>query len=117
MKIAMHGTLAEIISTEVLVKNGADMLQLFMDIAHSQDDTHGLILQQRNITPDFFVLSTGVAGEVAQKLVNYDFKAAIIGDFSEVESKSLQAFMLESNKARRLVFASNVGTAITRLGV
>ena len=111
----MHGQAAEIVSTDVLIKSGADALQLCMDINHEYDDTRTILLQQHNVAADFFDLTTGLAGEVAQKLVNYDFYAAIIGDFSGMESKSLRAYMLESNRGRRLVFAPDVGSALTRL--
>jgi hypothetical protein len=115
MKIILHNNIAEIISTETLVKNGADMLQLCMDIVHDYDDVRTVVLHQHNVVPTFFDLSTGVAGGIAQKLVNYDFYAGIVGDFGGMESKSLKAFMLESNKGRRLVFADSVDAAVTAL--
>jgi hypothetical protein len=38
----------------------------------------GLVLDERNLTPDFFDLKTGFAGQVLQKFVNYRTKLAII---------------------------------------
>ena len=84
------------------------------------------VLQAENRTLDFhvhegsdelfFVLSTGVAGEVAQKFVNYKMRFAIIGDFSGYTSKSLQDFIYESNKGKHLFFVANEDEAIARLG-
>jgi hypothetical protein len=37
-----------------------------------------LILSESDLGPDFFDLSTGLAGELFQKLVNYRIQAAII---------------------------------------
>jgi hypothetical protein len=53
MKIIMHGSIAEIVSTDTLVKNGADMLQLCMDVHHSQG-VRAIVLQQHHISPEFF---------------------------------------------------------------
>ncbi len=34
-----------------------------------------------SFAPDFFRLSTGLAGEIVQKFVNYRFRLVIMGDF------------------------------------
>jgi len=39
-------------------------------------------LNKSAICDDFFDLSTGLAGEILQKFVNYHVKIAIVGDFS-----------------------------------
>ena len=41
-----------------------------------------LAIDKRLVCSDFFILSTGVAGDILQKLMNYRFKAAIYGDYS-----------------------------------
>jgi len=38
----------------------------------------GLVIDEKDLTPDFFDLKTGLAGEVLQKFVNYRTKLAII---------------------------------------
>jgi hypothetical protein len=38
----------------------------------------GLVLDENDLTPDFFDLKTGFAGQVLQKFVNYRTKLAII---------------------------------------
>ena len=38
----------------------------------------GLVLDEKDLNPDFFDLKTGFAGEVLQKFVNYRTKLAII---------------------------------------
>jgi len=38
----------------------------------------GLVLDENDLTPDFFDLKTGLAGQVLQKFVNYRTKLAII---------------------------------------
>jgi hypothetical protein len=64
---------------------------------------------------DFFVLSSGIAGEVVQKFVNYGIRLAIVGDFSGCTSKPLRDFMYESNKGKHLYFVATVDEALERL--
>ena len=68
------------------------------------------------VIESFFVLSTGVAGEVGQKFVNYRMPFAIIGDFSGYSSKPLHDFIYESNKGAHLFFVDDEDEAIARLG-
>jgi hypothetical protein len=54
----------------------------------------------------FFDLRTGVAGEFAQKFVNYRVRLAVVGDISAhlERSAALRAFVAESNRGRQLWF-------------
>ena len=74
-----------------------------------------VILDKDAIHEDFFVLSTGFAGEVLQKFVNYRMKLAIVGDFSGYTSKPLHDFIYESNKGRDIFFVSTEEEAVKRL--
>ena len=71
--------------------------------------------QKDALTPDFFVLSTRIAGEILQKFINYQFKFAIVGDFSGYTSKPLKDFIYESNKGRDIFFVSSEEDAIEKL--
>jgi hypothetical protein len=62
----------------------------------------GIIIHMETLNPDFFDLKTKFAVEILQKFSNYRMKLAIIGDFSDVKSKSLRDFIRESN-ARGIV--------------
>jgi len=56
--------------------------------------------------PDFLRLSSGVAGHLLQKLVNYRFQIAVVGDVSAAVAASdpLRDFIRESNRGKyRLV--------------
>ena len=74
-----------------------------------------IILNKDAVTPDFFVLSTKIAGEILQKFINYQFKFAIVGDFSGYTSKPLKDFIYESNKGRDIFFVSSEEDAIEKL--
>jgi hypothetical protein len=69
------------------------------------------------IDESFFDLKTGIAGEILQKVSNYQMKLAIVGDYSNYPSKSLRDFIYESNKANQVIFINNIQDAIDRLTV
>ena len=74
-----------------------------------------IAIDKRVLGEDFFILSTGVAGEILQKFVNYHVKAAVFGDCSRYTSKPLRAFIYESNKGKRFFFISSREEAVERL--
>ena len=63
----------------------------------------------------FLILSTGLAGAVLQKFINYRLKAAIYGDFSYYTSKPLKDFIYESNRGRDFFFTATRAEAIEKL--
>lgn len=67
------------------------------------------------IAEEFFRLSSGLAGEILQKFINYRVKVAIIGDYSGYTSKSLKDFMYESNNGRDIFFVATEEDALERL--
>ena len=68
-----------------------------------------------DIIDDFFVLSTGVAGEILQKFTNYQVKLAIFGDYTKYTSNPLLDFIYESNKGDHILFVATEDEAIERL--
>ena len=80
------------------------------------DDCRNIAVKKEMFTEEFFDLSSGLAGEIAQKLVNYGFRFAIIGDYSGYTSKALHDFIYESNKGRHLYFVADEDEALKKLG-
>lgn len=74
-----------------------------------------IAISKELVSDDFFVLSSGLAGEILQKYVNCQMKLAIYGDFSGYTSKPLHDFIYESNKGRDFFFAGTREEAIDRL--
>lgn len=72
-------------------------------------------IEKGKITDDFFNLSTGLAGDVLQKVSNYRKRLVILGNFSEVESKSLRDFIYESNRTGQVIFIDSIEQAIALL--
>jgi Domain of unknown function (DUF4180) len=64
---------------------------------------------------DLFRLQTGLAGEIFQKFSNYNFKLAVVGDFSKYKSKNLQDFIRESNEGNIVFFAETLDIGLNRL--
>lgn len=56
------------------------------------------------LAPEFFRLSTGLAGEVLQKFVTYGYQVAIVGDIAAhvATSSALRDFVRESNAGRHV---------------
>jgi hypothetical protein len=67
--------------------------------------------------PDFLRLSSGVAGEVLQKLVNYRFQVAVVGDTAGAQAASgpLRDFVRESNRGRTVWFVTDLAALEARL--
>lgn len=69
------------------------------------------------LSPDFFVLKTGLAGATTQKFVNYRIGLAIIGDVSGAiaASDALRDYVREANAGRAIWFASDMAGLRARL--
>lgn len=65
------------------------------------------IVPVSRLAPDFFRLSTGLAGTVTQKFVNYHQRVAFVGDISEhlARSAPLRDYVRECNAGRHVSFA------------
>ena len=97
-----------------MINEPQDALDLMATIMHLHD-CNKLVISESSITKSFFDLKTGIAGETLQKFSNYQTKLAIVGDFSNYNSKSLRDLIFESNKGSQVFFLSNEEEAIERL--
>lgn len=102
--------IAEIISDKLILKNTEDGLDLLGNLYYQGFDH--IIIHEKNITPDFFDLSTKIAGDLLQKFTQYQMPLTIVGDFSKFNSNSLKDFIFESNKGKQINFFSSVEEAI-----
>ena len=74
-----------------------------------------LAVSKELICDEFFILSSGVAGEILQKYINYEGKMAIYGDFSVYTSKPLHDFIYESNNGHDFFFVPTEEEAVNKL--
>ena len=77
--------------------------------------TATVALEVHWVTEKFFDLKSGLAGEVLQKVSTYRKRLILIGDFSNVESKSLRDFIFESNRTGQVVFVPSLERGIELL--
>lgn len=101
-------------SDQPVVTDAQSALDLLMT-ARYELDTKNLVIDKALVAEDFFILSTGLAGEILQKLVNYGGRIAIFGDYSRYTSKPLRDFIYESNKGRNVFFVSTLDEAVAKL--
>ncbi|HET7716922.1 MAG TPA: DUF4180 domain-containing protein [Bauldia sp.] len=94
----------------------SDALDLIGEIVG--EDVTWVAIPLERLSPDFFRLRTGIAGAFLQKLVNYGFRVAFVGDLTrEVEaSDALAAFVVESNRGSHVWFAEDEPALEARLG-
>ena len=104
---------AEVTSDQILIKNLQDALDLM--VKPGLMNVRNLILHKENIDPAFFDLRTGLAGEILQKFVNYRIRLAIIGDFTNITSESLRAFVIECNRGNQIFFVEDIEAAKQKL--
>lgn len=109
-----NGTIALVSGTETAITNPQSALDLAMTAKYGGGAAK-LAVDKRLIAEDFFIPSTGLAGEILQKFTNYHVKIAIYGDFSRYTSKPLRDFIYESNRGTGVFFVPTQEEAVRRL--
>jgi hypothetical protein len=115
VKLESRGGLAFMTSCTVdrFVSSPGDFLDL---LAHGgESGTSCFVLKDSNFAPTFYDLKTGLAGEILQKLSNYNCRLAIVGTFAMVRGERFRELMKESNKGGHIRFAGDVDEALAWL--
>lgn len=105
--------IAEVEFDGLLINSAEEGLELLGNLYYQDFDK--LIIHEKNITPVFFDLKNGMAGEILQKFSNYRVRLAIVGDFSNCNSQSIKDFIFESNKLGQINFVHSVSEGIIKL--
>jgi hypothetical protein len=113
-KMNIINNIAVIDTIPAPINSGGEALQVAVDALAA--GARKAIFSAEVFAPRFFDLSSGLAGEVMQKFVNYGLAAAIVGDFSKYPSKALQSLINEANQGRQLFFAATREEALEKLG-
>lgn len=106
--------LAVISSGERVITDVQSALDLIMSVKY-ETGAERIVIPKELICEEFFILSTGIAGEILQKFINYHVKAAIYGDYSHYTSKPLKDFIYESNQGRDIFFTATRAEAVQKL--
>lgn len=109
-----HAACAVVQSSEVVITDAQSALDLLMT-AKYELKTGNIVIDKALIKEDFFILSSGLAGEILQKYVNYGGRIAIYGDYSHYTSAPLKDFIYESNKGHCVFFVATEAEAIDAL--
>ena len=107
-------TIALVESGETLVSNVQSALDLMATVRY-ETGADRLALSKAALDERFFVLSSGLAGDILQKFVNYQLAVAIVGDYSGYTSKPLRDFIYESNNGSHVFFLATLEEAIEKL--
>lgn len=118
MQVATHTVnglqIAELQAAGLLVRDGEEGAELVGNLYYAGIEC--VVIYANQLHADFFDLKTGLAGEVLQKFTNYRLRVAIVGDFRNYSSQSLQDFIYESNKGRQVYFLPSLKEALAALG-
>lgn len=103
-----------VVSSEKVITDTQSALDLLATVNY-ETGANRIVINKENVEDTFFVLSTGLAGEILQKFVNYHAKVAIYGDYTKYTSKPLKDFIYESNRGNHIFFVPTKEEAIERL--
>ena len=107
-------TIAVVRGDEAVIVDSQSALDLLMS-AKYELGTKDIAIAKELVAGEFFVLSTGLAGEILQKYVNYGGRIAIYGDYSCYTSRPLRDFIYESNKGHDVFFTATEEEALEKL--
>lgn len=76
-----------------------------------------LALPVSRLSPEFFQLRSGLAGEVSQKFVNYRIRLVVVGDIQPwlQQSEALSAWVRECNRGQQVWFVTDLEELSRRL--
>lgn len=111
MSIEVVGDIAIVRNKGVAIKDVTSAVNFVMETKY-KTNCYKIALNKSAIAEDFFILSSGLAGEILQKFVNYGVKLAIYGDYSKYTSKPLRDFIYESNQGKDAFFVATEHEAI-----
>ena len=97
------------------LRTGRDAVDLIS--AASEHRAKLILIPVQRLGEDFFELRTHIAGEISQKFAMYGARVAILGDVSQriAQSKSLAAFVAESNRGQGFWFVETLEELKERL--
>jgi hypothetical protein len=95
------------------IASGQDVLDLMALCSEIQKGV--LLLEEAHLSPDFFDLSSGLAGEIMLKLSNYRVKTAVVANLPAIPSQRFHELVHECNKGRQINFFTDNHSAASWL--
>jgi hypothetical protein len=111
----LHGARILEVSSDGHALSERDAVDLIGDAIGQQADS--VVLPASRLDDVFFDLSTQMAGEIAQKFVNYRRRLVVVGDIEQrlLGSQSLRDFVRECNRGRQIWFVRDIEALASRL--
>lgn len=106
--------IAHIVANDIVISDLQSAIDLMMTVKY-ETGIKNIAISKNLITDKFFILSSGLAGEILQKFINYQFRIAIYGDYTKYTSKPLKDFIYESNNGHDIFFVENLDKAVEKL--
>ena len=100
---------AELEPGEIIIRSDEDIPDIIGNVAVK--GCSKVIIHRESFSEEFFDLRTGVAGAILQKFSNYRMRLVVVGDFSDLKSKSWKDFIRESNRGKLVNFLTDTETA------
>lgn len=114
-RIEQNGVeIAVIEAKDIIISDAQSALDLMATVRYN-NHCDRIAVPKSAVVEDFFVLSTGIAGDILQKFINYRCKLAVFGDYSHYNSEPLRDFIYESNKGSHIFFTETEDEAIKKL--
>jgi len=107
--------IAKVESDTFVFSDAQTALDFIMTIKY-ETGCRRILLNKNSLAPEFFDLSSRLAGDVLQKCINYKIKLAVVGDYSGYSSAALKAFIVESNRGKDFFFVETEAEALELLG-
>lgn len=97
------------------IASEGDLVAILGDVLASGAQT--VVIPVPRLAPDFFVLRTGLAGAIVQKLVNYRRRVVVLGDVSAAvaSSTAFADWVRESNRRSELWFVRDLAELEAKL--
>lgn len=103
--------IAEVTASAIIINTAEDGLDLLGNLYYQGFER--IVIYEKNITPAFFELKNGLAGEILQKFSNYRIRLIIVGNFNYT-SQSIKDFIYESNKGKQVNFLPTITDALNK---
>ena len=115
IKVENNGILCALAKSDnKVIMNVHSAIDLLMSAKYDVG-TENIVVSKQLIAEGFSILSTGLAGEILQKFINYGGRISIYGDYSHYTSKPLKDFIYESNRGKDVFFVTTQDEAIDML--
>ena len=111
-KTEKNGAICAVVCSDEIVITDAQSSPDLLMTAKCDLGTKNIVIGKKQLEEDFFILSSGIAGDILQKYINYGGRIAIYGDYSRYTSKPLHDFIYESNQGHDVFFSTTEDEAV-----